>query len=108
MILNWLQNQLIGDETKIGLEINKRTFIAFHPESLIKNSIGRSSDLSLFANAFPEHLLRKRKLVPVAGYHVCNLRRDLQQRVLSGIFTPVPFFIAYDRTVACKPNRGQR
>jgi len=47
--------------------------------------IGRSSDLSLFANAFPEMIFQWPDIL------FATYRRDLQQRVLSGIFTRFPF-----------------
>jgi len=46
---------------------------------------GRSSDLSLLANAFPKQMFQW------LGIMFATYSRDLQQRVLSGIFTPVPF-----------------
>jgi len=62
---------------------------------------GRSSDLSLLANAFPEWMFQW------LGVIFATYRGDLQQRVLSGIFTPVPFSCVlpdgYTQT-----NRGQR
>jgi len=63
--------------------------------------IGRSSDLSLFANAFPERMFQWQ------GVMFATYRRDLQQRVLSGIFTPVPFSCALPDGNT-QTNRGQR